>query len=319
MSDPTNPEISGLVLYAFGRAANNKALNSLELEVTPTEQLSMLDGELVSLPFDSEVEGQRPDGSSYSASVKLNTALTATWFPYGSNRKTPPDVRRGERILIYRYRDTDQFYWKETGLDDRLRRLETVHYRWSATADEKADMEDAGNYYHLSISTHEGLIHLETNKANGEKAKYALQINTKDGVVALADDLGNFWQLESVEKVISCQNGDGTLWQLNKKILYGYAPDQMHVITDKSIHFETKNFLLDCETAQINASSKVGIKTPLFDVQAENSKFSGNVEIGGSLTQKGTATFQQPVTFQQQITANGITSSKPIVGPSNTI
>lgn len=330
MSEPNNPEKSGLHLYSIGRAANNKALNSKELEITPIEQLNMLDGELVSLPFDSEVSGESADGSEYSSKVTLNTALTATWYPMGSNRSTPPDIRRGERVVVWRMADTDQFFWTETGWDDHLRRLETVHYKWSATKDESADMSDPKNYYHLSISTHEGMIHLETMTENGEKAKYVLQINTKDGIVSLADDFGNFGQIESEEKTISFQNGDGTLWQLDKQKLYGYAQDMMHVLAEKKIHFQTRTFLLECEEGDINASSRFKIKTPQFDVESNtnmftspNTTFTGNVAVNQSLTAaaggSGMATFNGPVTFQQKITANGIESSEPIKGPSQTI
>lgn len=306
-------ESSGLMLYGIGRAANNKALKDkngnpeTSLEVTPVEQLSMLDGELISLPFDSEVQGQKADGSSYSSKVTLNTAITAKWVPMGSNRRTPPDIRRGERVYLYRYKDTDQFFWKETGWDDHLRRLETVHFRFSATADPSADMSDPRNWYHLQISTHEGMIHLETARANMEKAKYALQINTKDGIAALADDFGNFFQMESVAKAISMQNGDGTLLQLDKKKFYSYAPQIMHLVAEEEMKLETKTFLLSCQDGQINASSRFGIKTPVFDLESNTNNIEGNT------------TFHDPVTFLQHMTANGITSSAPIQGPRDTI
>jgi hypothetical protein len=307
MSDKTNPEVSALHFYSIGRAANNKALKNenghpeTKLEVTPIEQLNMLDGELISLPFDSEVNGKKADGSSYSAKVTLNTALTATWLSMSANRSTPPDVRRGERVIIWRYKDTDQYYWTETNWDQHLRRLETMHLRFSATADEQADMEDARNYYHLAISTHEGMIHLETARANGEKAKYALQINTKDGLVVLTDDFGNFWQIESIAKIVSMQNGDGTLLQLDKKKLYGYASQSIHLIAEENMRLETKDFKLTTQTGRIDASSRFTINTPQLNV-------------GG-----GQATFEVPVTFQEHIQANGIRSSAPIVGPSDTI
>ena len=342
MSESHNPEMSGLRFYSFGRAANNKALNSKELQVTPIEQLSMLDGELISLPFDSEVTGQTAGGAEYGAKVILDTALTATWFPLSSNRTTAPDVRRGERVLIWRYKDTDQYYWTETGWDDHLRRLETVHYRFSATTDEAADMEDASNYYHLQISTHEGMIHVETSNKNKEKAVYAIQINTKDGLIVVTDDHGNFLQLESVAKIWSMQNGDGSLWQLNKKVIYGYAPDKIHMIAENLIHMQTKRFHLECETGHVDATEKFSFKTPLFEVESNqnmfktpNTTFTGNVSIGNSLgvatsgsgsaifqgpcTFQQTATFQQQTTFQQRINANGIISSAPIQGPSDTI
>lgn len=336
MSEPQNPERSGFTLYGIGRVANNKALNAKEVEVTPVEQLSMLDGELVSLPFDSEVTGQNAEGSEYSAKVTLNTAITATWIALGSNRKTPPDVRRGERVFLYRYGDNDQFYWKETGWDDHLRRLETVHFRFSATADEAADMEDPANWYHLNISTHEGLIHLQTSKVNKEKAQYVLQINTKEGAVSLADDHGNFIELESVAKSIALQNGDGTKWHLDKEHLYGYARNSMDVVAEKLIHFKTTRFHLECETGHIDATSKFSIKTPTFEVESTtnmfktpNSTFTGNVSINQNLTAaaggsgmatfRGPCTFEQATTFNTRITANGIISSAPIQGPSDTI
>ncbi|QVD49382.1 hypothetical protein LUCX_312 [Xanthomonas phage vB_XciM_LucasX] len=330
MSDRIDPELSGMRLYSLGRAANNKALNSDELEITPIEQLSQLDGELVSLPFQSTAQGQRSDGSAYDASVTLNTALTAKWLPMRSNRRTAPDVRRGERVFIYRYKDTDQFYWTETGWDDHLRRLETIHLRVSATAQEDADMEDVSNWYHLAISTHEKLIHLETSLANGEKAKYALQINTATGVVSLLDDFGNLIQLESVEKIISLKNGDGTTWQLNKKDLIGYASDNMVVEAEKTIQLTTKAFTLKCQTGVVDASSSFQIKTPKFQVDSDTntfntpmSTFTGEVAVGslttGAAGGSGTASFAGPANFAQPITANGITSSAPITGPRDSI
>jgi hypothetical protein len=332
---PHDVEVSGLRFYSIGRIANNKALNSKIVDVTPIEQLSQLDGELISLPFESTVSGQRSDGSAYDSTVKLNTALQATWVPMSSNRRTAPDVRRNERVIIWRYKDTDTFYWTDLGWDDHLRRLETVHYRWSSTPDEAADMDDVSNWYHLAISTHEKLIHLETSRKNGEQAKYALAINTGTGVVTLTDDYGNLIQLESVEKIISLRNGDQTTWQLNKKELIGYAQENMRVEAEERIEFTTKIFQLNCETGQIDASSRFGIKTPKFEVDSTtntfntpNTTFNGNVNvaqnvgIGASLTSAtggGSAEFNGPVNFKQPITANGITSTAPIRGPSDTI
>lgn len=344
MLDLKSAEHSQFILYAVGVAANNKTLdpeNIRLLEVTPVEQLSMLDGELISMPFDSEVTGERADGSEYSTKVILNTALTCTWLPFGSNRKYPPDVRRGERVLIYRYGDTDQYYWKETGWDDHLRRLETVHFRISATPEQDADMEDVNNYYHMGISSHDKIIHIETSRSNGEVAKYVIQLNLEDGIFAITDDHGNFCQLESEAKIWSVQNGDGTLWQLKKKEIYGYAPDKMHVVAENAIHFQTRDFLLETETGHIDASTKFSIKTPQFEVESDtnmfqtpNTTFTGNVNVGANLgvsanlsagSGGGSATFAGPVTFENfttfdvRITANGITSSASIVGPSNTI
>lgn len=329
MTDVLDPEVSGLKFYSLGRAANNKPRHEKMLEVTPIEQMSMLDGELVSLPFDSQVTGQNIDGTEYASRVILDTAITAAWLPFGTNMATAPDVRRGERVFIYRYRDTDQYYWVIAGWDDHLRRKETKHIRISATDDESADMSDPKNYYHLVLSSHDQMIELQTSKVSGESARYCLQFNLKEGVVALADDFGNFTQLESTENTWSTQNGDGTLFQLVKKDIYAYAPETFRIIAEKMVHIKTKQLLIECETGKIEASSNFDIETPSFNVKSTtntfetpNTTFTGNVTVGGSFTgasNGGPSTFVGPVTFQQQIQANGIRSSRPIVGPSNTI
>ena len=67
MSNPDDVDVSKLRFYSIGRAANNKALVNAEtgqpernLEVTPIEHLGDMDGELVSLPFESSVSGTTP-------------------------------------------------------------------------------------------------------------------------------------------------------------------------------------------------------------------------------------------------------------------
>lgn len=342
MSDESKLDMSKMRLWSLGRAANNKILKDAdgrpnrELEVTPIEHLGDMDGELVSLPFESEASGQSADGSEYTAKVTLNTAMTATWLPLGSsNRLSPPDVRRGERVFLYRYADTDQVYWTTTGWDDHLRRLETVHYQWSATKDESADMTDTTNYYHLQISTHEGMIHLETTDKNGEKATFVLQINTKDGLIVLQDSFGNFLNWDSVENDISIQNGDGTIMRLNKEVFYAYAKDKIIMIAEQQILFQTKQYVLSTQTALIEASESYTVRTPNYNVESTtntftspNTSFSGNVSIGGSLvgaanggtmTFKGACEFEMNATFKAPVSLAGGTTSATLTGPNGRI
>lgn len=332
---------SKMKFYSFGRAANNKALRTADgqperkLEVSPSEPFGDADGELLSLPFESEVSGQSADGSEYTAKVTLNPAMECTWFPMGSNRNTPPDIRRGERVIIWRYADTDQFFWTETGWDDHLRRLETVHYRWSATKDPSADMTDSANYYHLQVSTHEGMIHLETTDKNGEIGVYTLQINTKDGIVALQDNFGNFLTWTSEDRDIAIQNGDGTILRLNKEIFYAYAKDKILMIADKAILMQTKQYVMQTQTALIEASSSYTVKTPRYNVESDRNTFTspettftGNVSVGknltgaangGTMTFKGACNFEMAATFKSPVSLAGGTSSATLTGPNGRI
>lgn len=295
-----NPTQSQLRFYSIGLVANNKPLSTDIIQAAPIEALTMLDGELVSNPTDVETSGTDSQGSSYNTKVKMDNAVDAKWWPMNSNRRTAPDVRRGERVILWQYGDTDEFYWTETGWDDHLRKLETVIFSISATMDEEADSFDPNNCYSLEMSSHTGQITLRTSKANQEHCVYVIQINTKDGRILMTDDVGNEIELDSKNTMIQMTNADKTTWQLDKRKIYGYASDSMTVKTDNSMLFQTKDYKVVCQTYRLECST-------------------------GSV--KGTMTFEDPVTFNQtvqatgKITANGglDSPSVPINGPSDTL
>lgn len=321
---------SNLKVYSLAVVANNKPLDTNEIVATPIEKLTMLDGEIVSMPYDQEAAGNSVDGTAYQTKVKVDSAVRAKWMPWaGSNRRTAPDVRRGERVLLFQFADNNDFYWTTMGLDDHLRKLETVVWSISATPDEEADSLAPENSYTLEMSSHTQTITLKTSKANGEYCVYALQMNLKEGRIVLTDDMDNEIEFNTAETLISMINADGTKWQLDKKIIYGYAPDMIHMVAENKIHMETNEFLLECQTGMVKASDSFTFETPQFTVKSDqntfqtpNSSFTGNVGIQGNLntsTGGGTAVFNGPVTFLQHVQANGITSSQTITGPSDSI
>lgn len=310
-------EASRYRLYSIGRAVENKRLTddqgkpSDKLMVIPLEQRTMADGELKSNPLSPEATGVDGQGNSYTTTVTMDGAVEATWYPQASNRQTPPDIRRGERVILWQYGDTNSFYWTETGWDDHLRKLETVRYTWSGTADEAVDGTQPGNCYFLEVSTHEKAITLGTSKANGEQFAYVVQINAKTGALVFADDAGNNIHIDSVESLVQMTNAMGTTWNLSKYTIYGHADDSITLDAGNQILMKTRTMVAQC------TDYKVKSNTNLFDTP--NTTFTGNVSMNGSMTAAKACTFSGPVTFKEAVTANGITSSAPIRGPSGTI
>lgn len=327
---------SGLRIFSLGLVANNKLMSEKTIQVTPIESLTMLDGELGSIPTEVETQGTDATGQSYNTKVKTDTAIEATWLPLGTNRLTAPDVRRGERVLIWQFGDTDQYYWTSLGFDDHLRKLETVVYSISGTTDEAVDGTAPGNCYSIEMSTHAKNISIKTSKLNGEHCIYGIQIDTQNGKIQIVDDLDNEIVFDSKETEIRAKNADGTFVTLNKKVIDMYAPDYCHLKAENLIHFETKKYVLDAPEVEINSdtikienSDAITINTGTFemngqqfDFTAPQSTFNGNLTVTGSFSMGGgggSGTFKGPVTFEQPITCNGITSSAPIQGPSDTI
>ncbi len=280
-------EPSKFHIHSVGIAAENKKLGSNEIEVFPQEQISYIDGELNSTRGSLEDEGVDAFGQKYKVKIETSNCLTASWLPFGSNRQTPPDIRRGERLLIWRYADVDKYYWTSTGLDEYLRRLETVVYAWSDTKDETVKVLTPDNSYYIEISTHKKHVTFATAKANGEPFKYTFQFNTKDGAVTLADDAGNYFELDSAERKITLHNGDDSFITVDKRTIVGEAAD--------SITFKTKAFTVNSETTTVNAGSTITYnagssithKTPTFNGNIATSTYTGIVNIQGMANLSG--------------------------------
>lgn len=204
-------------VYSIGIVAANKPMSTAVAQIVPIEVLPLLDGELTDGLERLEVDGDLADGSKYTVSVEASNAVEATWLSANTNRRTPPDLRRGERVLLWQYGDADKFYWTSLGLDDHLRKLETVIFAVSATTDEEDTSLRTDNTYSLEISTHTKQITLRTSKADGEPFEYIFQFNTKEGCVTLTDDDGNYLEMDSAEGRITLQNSSGTNLVLDKK------------------------------------------------------------------------------------------------------
>lgn len=254
-------DTSNYRVYSIGIVATNKPLSAREVAVMPIETLPYLDGELDSRPEDQEASGVDGAGQAYSVKITADNAIIATWIGE-THRRTPPDVRRGERVLLWQYGDADKFYWSSLGMDDNLRKLETLVFSVSDTADEAIDSTQPENSYWLEVSTHTGQITLHTSKANGEPFEYTFQFNTREGMVVLTDDVGNYLEFNSTDTLIRAMNRMGTYLELNKRDINFYAPN--------NVDGEAKN----------NVSVKAGKNISLTagqNISAEAK--SGNVDI----------------------------------------
>jgi hypothetical protein len=214
--------MSQLRPVAVAVVAVNKKRSSKIIEVADPEQNPFLDGELTDNVQEIQVQGSGANGAAFDIKLKATATKQATWIPFGSNRVTAPDVRRGEKVQLWQFADDDKFYWTDIGLDEHLRKLETVVFRLSGSQVE-ADGIDPTKDYYLEVSTHDGLIHLHTSAANGEPYEWDIQLNTKESILLARDSLGNFGTIESKEGHIEFQNFKGTFFRLVGKDVFGYA------------------------------------------------------------------------------------------------
>ena len=247
--------LSKLHYYSIGIVAQNKPLDSTKIEAFPVEEAPMADGDVTSKLTSVSVTGKDFYGINYNTNISAGNTITAEWFRYADgNRLTPPDVRRGEIVVIYQFGDADKYYWTTLRNDHTLRRLETVIWGFSANANEDTPV-NSDNMYWLEVSTHRKLIHFHTSKANNEPFTYDIQINTGDGSIVIQDDIGNYIHLDSAENRIEFKNASGSWYDMHKENLTITIPKQTKIITEDFI-VEASNSISETATNSHTVRSK---------------------------------------------------------------
>lgn len=271
--------ISQFKLVSIGRAVENKALGSKELEVKLIEHTPFADGEVKSVASEYKAKGEDVNGKAYEVSLIADHAITATWLPWGSNRISAPDIRRGERVAIYQYEDTDQYYWTDLGLDAALRRKETVILAISNISDNNSeDPLSVDNCYFIELSTHNKAITIQTSKSDGEEFLYTFQLNPKEKCVVLEDDDDNHFFMDSENAIVRLHNSSDTYVELNKEHIYNYAKDSINFQAGKTINFQAGNSV-NISTPSTNISDKLSV--------GSDCSIGGNCDVGGSVSASG--------------------------------
>lgn len=210
-----------------GVSATNIEIMSKIIQVTPTEWLPMHDGEMVSNPTKMSFKATDVDGTESQGAILLDQTIQATWLPGGSNRVTAPTIRRGEHVEIWASDTDDKFYWKVMGIDDHLRKLETIIIGISNTTNEDVTELNTENMYWLEFSTHSKRIAFSSSKSNGEAYQHEIFIDTDNSEFTYTDDIGNLINVQSKVNLIHLQNAKGTFLKLDQKDIKFFAPQDV--------------------------------------------------------------------------------------------
>lgn len=224
-------KMSAFRSVAIGRVDTNLELGSKVIEVVPIEWIPMRDGELTSNATTTTFETTDIGGNVVKGSTVSSNTIKATWMPSGSNRLTAPNVRRGERVEILQAADDDKYYWRTMGLDDHLRKLETIIFGISADPKEQGPGETTvlspENMYWFEFSSHSKMLAFRSCQANGEPFLYEMYFDFGVGEFMVKDDIGNFINMISKLKLIHMQNADGTYAKLDRKDIKAWAPQDI--------------------------------------------------------------------------------------------
>lgn len=253
---------------SVGYVAVNKLRSSVEVEVILAEINPFVSGEIVDGIETLWVDGIGPDGSAQSFTVKMSNTIRATWMGDSTNRISAPDVRRGDKVQILQYGNVDKYYWQtvtEPGIN--IRKKETIIEAISNTIDEKQTELNATNSWFKEFSTHDKKISIVTNKSDGEKWAFTLQLDVGNGNLVVADDTGMFIQMNSEDETIELGTTSGGLVKLVKKVLTMELDDWK--VTSKKATFDigdtTWNGSVTYNTGSYTYNGKATFKSGVFD------------------------------------------------------
>ena len=277
----TNPENLWRVV-SRGYAAENLELGQNFLEVFCPELSGFADGEIDSKPVESQTQGQDSRGNNYTVKITTSNSIKTKWRQQGTNRITPPCIRRGERIEVWQYADTDVYYWTPSGEDDHLRRKETVTWAFSNTEDETTKELTPENSYWGQVNTHEKVVTFETSQSGGEPLKHTMQIDAKKGNFSYSDSAGNYVQVEGVDNKITVENGDGSKLILDKGNAQWIVPGNIDIkCGNLNIETGAMKTSADSITDKANSVSIIG------DTSVQGKMVNNGVNIGSSHTHGG--------------------------------
>lgn len=212
-----------------GYAAADKEQDSRELYVYSEELLPFLRGEIKAVEVDNDVKTSSGT-DSYSGQVKTTNVLKCVYRDDTSNRAFPPDVRKGEQVIIFNQGDTDTWYWKSEGRNDNSRRLETVRYHANATLDNAAELNDDNTYFLELDTRRHKRVRISTSNADGEEHRYLFQLDAENSQVFLGDDYGNQFWIDSNHPRLCMKNHDNSLIDLNMKNIIIACEDDITIM-----------------------------------------------------------------------------------------
>lgn len=291
-----------LVQYSLGIVAVNKDKNNDLITVWPSQVLPTRDGETVDSLEDYQIQMVDSFGRSQSVAIKTSNVVTAKWYCQDPNRMTAPDVRRGAEVQLWHIPNTDYYYWSTTSNTKNYQKLETVEYAYSATQNEEAK-PDKTNSYTQGVDTAGKFVNLlSTAKANGEKFKYDVNVDTGNSKVNIMDDIGNMFMIDSANQIVRLQTSAGAFIEINKRDIT-IGCDNLKVDASSSISETTQNRSLD-------ASSGNTINTPATSHVGEFGVTGGISGVGGATGSgmKMTGDFEQigSQTVSGDVVASGI-------------
>lgn len=332
----SGPVINGSLMreWGIGIVAENRLPSSNTIKVTLLELNPLMQGELADNLQEEEQEALDVQGNPIKSKLRTNTTVAVDWWPPDDYQMDAPMVRRLTKVQIYRYADSKQYYWRTMALDQSLSRGQRYRLGVSATTQESRGANGPyDDHYILDINGPAGMVALTTSEGNKEKAGYTFSIDARSGLLYFGDNLGNYYRLDTQQKILETMNSDGTFMQIN--LMNMTLNGQETILTTFKDMIDTIGETIKQtagKTIEVEAGESISFKSPKIFLdgqiyfrgpitQEEGSQgfgtdahFVGKTQWQGDLTATGTWTINGVVVDMHTHPETGSTTKGPNKG-----
>lgn len=248
-----------------GIAVEDKPLDSREIKVYIRELIPYSGGKLEDTTRTETYSIKNDQDATISGNVDTTNCIIADYFGVETNRAFPPDIVKGEQVLVFRYSDEDRYYWVCAGRDDNLRRGELHRIQISDDMHIVKELTEHNTYF-LEMDTKVAKrIRIETSKSDGEDFEYRIIIDAKNDFVQITDDIGNRMEIFSKPKRVKLTNAVGATVDLLKEDIFILAPRDIHVkagrflfLSDTIVHNSYRNMSGTIHSFNVNDNINYG-------------------------------------------------------------
>lgn len=301
--------------YAVGIVIEDNLDNLEDIKVFPIELLYTDGGDLNEniilnttmksryLEIDPDVKSPKYEDSEEIIEFDKTKYLIAKWKK-DNNKITPPNVCKGEKVIVYRYSNRDEYYWDVEYTDLTLRKEEhsVVTYSDKPNLDEEED--PINDRYTITVSTRDKYISIHTTDKYGEFTTYDIKLDTKEGNLNIKDGRKNSITLDSKQSGllihlegnktnydIEAIADDGTIGIADKQgnsIHLNSVDGKLTTNILTSITSKTTDFNVECTNFNVK-STNYNIQTSSYDLKSSNNTITSSSTSynGGVVTHDG--------------------------------
>ena len=287
----------GMTEY-FGYAATDKAQDSRKLMVYCDDLLPMLSGDISATKMSSWASTKNNQGKTNKLKVNTTSYIECEWRDNTAGASQfPPDVRKGEQVIIYNFGDSDTWYWRSASRNEGQRRTETYRIAVNDTLENTTSLNDDNSYYLELDTRRDKHVVLQTSKSNGEKFRYRIAIDAVKNTVYIGDDDSNYIQIDSNIPSITLYNKAKSMIQLNSEDIIISCQGQILMQSRQStIDINAKDNITVNTDNQLTVTSKSDMSL--------TSQAKLTVKSSAAMTMSSDATYSMTAAAAMTLTAN---------------